>query len=234
MTTIIGNINNIAPNTKITKTMSPKYEIFDTRAIVEKIMSDLGLDCTIKIKGNSPNRVSTKHFVEIALNETFDLPDGKYSPRIIIGNSYAGESSLNVRIGLFRFVCENGLIIGSSTYCKRIRHYGKSSREHVESLTLAIQDAIDKAKDLAWYQYTIMQNKLSLVEAQRKVDSLNLSKKVSEQVVSTFNNATREEDSTQTVYALYNIVNEIMRQRGRSEMRQIERNSNLAEKLLAA
>jgi hypothetical protein len=223
MTTIIGNINNIAPNTKITKTMSPKYEIFDTRAIVEKIMSDLGLDCTIKIKGNNPNRVSTKHFVEIALNETFDLPDGKYSPRIIIGNSYAGESSLNVRIGLFRFVCENGLIIGSSTYCKRIRHYGKSSREHVESLTLAIKDAIDKAKDLAWYQYTTMQGKLSYLEAQRKVESLDLSKSVKEKVLATFECPNREADEGQTVYTLYNIVNEIMRQRGRSEMRQVEK-----------
>jgi hypothetical protein len=227
-------LDRVSASAKISKPMSKNYKTYDTKKLVETVMTKLGLDCTIKASGNIPGRVSTKHFVEIALKEIFTLPDGQYSPRVIIRNSYAGESALIVQIGLYRFVCSNGLIIGSNTFAQKIRHVGKSEEQVLEELTNSILVAIDKAKDLAWYQYTTMQVKLSLADAKRKIISLNLSKAMEQKVLNTFALPTRNEDDTGTVYALYNIVNEIMRQRGRSEMRQIERNNNLAERLLAA
>jgi hypothetical protein len=227
-------LNHVSANAKKSKPMSKNYKTYDTKKLVETVINNLGLDCTIHASGNLPGRKSTKHFVEITLNERFTLPDGIYSPRIIIRNSYAGESALIVQIGLFRFVCSNGLLLGTKTFAQKIRHVGKSEEQVLEELNTSILVAIDKAKDLAWYQYTIMQVKLTYLEAQRKIESLKLPESVSKKVLATFEWPDRPADEGMTIYTLYNIVNEIMRQRSRSEMRQIERNNNLAETLLAA
>ena len=232
--TIIGNLNQLSANARVSKPMSDKYKTYDTKTLVENIVRDLGLDCTIKAKGNIPGRVSTSHFVEIGLKDTFTLPDGLYSPRVIIRNSYAGESALVVQIGLFRFVCSNGLVVGSNTYATKIRHVGRTQDQVYTELKTNIVLAIENAKTLAYEQYMGMTKTLTAVEMRQKIETLNLSKKVQGIVANRFLHTERPEDATRTVWALYNIVNEVIGERSRSDMRVLARNNNLAEKLIAA
>ena len=232
--TIIGNLNQLSANARVSKQMSDKYKTYDTKTLVENIVRDLGLDCTIKAKGNIPGRVSTSHFVEIGLKDTFTLPDGLYSPRVIIRNSYAGESALVVQCGVFRYICENGLTIGSKTFAIKIRHVGRTQEQVYSELRANIIVAIENAKTLAQAMYAGMSESISIVDLKRKLNTLNLSKKVKDVVLYRFQHATRPEDATQTLWSAYNIVNEIMRERGRSEMRTFDRNNNLSEKLIAA
>lgn len=232
--TIIGNLNQLSANARISKPMSDKYKTYDTKTLVENIVHDLGLDCTIKAKGNIPGRVSTSHFVEIGLKDTFTLPDGLYSPRVIIRNSYAGESALVVQCGIFRFICENGLTIGTKTFAVKIRHIGRTQEQVYAELRTNILLAIANAKTLAQTMYAGMSESISIVDLKRKIETLDLSKKVQNQVLYRFLNATRPEDSTQTLWAAYNIINEVIRERSRSEMRMLDRNNNLSEKLIAA
>lgn len=232
--TIIGNLNQLSANARVSKPMSDKYKTYDTKTLVENIVRDLGLDCTIKAKGNIPGRVSTSHFVEIGLKETFTLPDGLYSPRVIIRNSYAGEGSLSVQCGIFRYICENGLTIGSKTFAIRIRHVGRTQEQVYAELRANILVAIENAKKLAQTMYAGMSENISVVDLKRKINTLDLSKKVQDVVLYRFKHATRPEDATQTLWAAYNIINEVMRERSRSEMRTLDRNNNLSEKLIAA
>lgn len=232
--TIIGNLNQLSANARVSKPMSDKYKTYDTKTLVENIVKDLGLDCTIKAKGNMPGRVSTSHFVEIGLKETFTLPDGLYSPRVIIRNSYAGEGSLSVQCGIFRFVCQNGLLIGTKTYATKIRHVGRTQEQVYTELRENIVAAISNAQKLAYDQYMGMTKTLTAVEMRQKIETLDLSKKVQGIVANRFLHTDRPEDSTRTVWALYNIVNEVIGERSRSDMRVLARNNNLAERLIAA
>lgn len=45
-------------------------------------------------------------------------------PEIVIVNSYDGSSSLRIMLGIYRLVCSNGLIVGSTINERRIRHVG--------------------------------------------------------------------------------------------------------------
>jgi hypothetical protein len=58
-------------------------------------------------------------------------------PEIILVNSHDGSSSYQIRAGIYRFVCCNGLIVGSDQFCRRIRHQGS-----------IIDKVVDSANDL--------------------------------------------------------------------------------------
>lgn len=81
---------------------------------------------------------------------------GDSVPQIILKNSYDGSSSLQVMLGIYRFVCANGLIVGSSWASYRIRHVGANA---VQS---AVQAALDVSKqaDLVADKVQLMQAKL--------------------------------------------------------------------------
>jgi len=50
-----------------------------------------------------------KHMVRMTTGEKLF---GEMRPEIVINNSYDGTKALNIRIGMFRFVCSNGMIVG--------------------------------------------------------------------------------------------------------------------------
>ena len=52
-------------------------------------------------------------------------------PEFYVTNAHDGTSSLDIMAGAFRFVCENGLVIGDYTR-ERIRHAGKAASEAID------------------------------------------------------------------------------------------------------
>lgn len=56
-------------------------------------------------------------------------------PEFIIDNSHDGSSSLQVLLGFFRFVCSNGLIVGTTFGKARIRHSGKEAADVLKQIS---------------------------------------------------------------------------------------------------
>lgn len=48
-------------------------------------------------------------------------------PQIVLKNSYDGTSSLQIMLGVYRLVCANGLIVGSTWDMLRVRHVGSNA-----------------------------------------------------------------------------------------------------------
>lgn len=72
-----------------------------------------------KARKNSPEHV--EHFAALSRRDDIANPDLAERPEILIYNSHDGSSSLKLFVGMFRFVCSNGLIAGDG-YSLRVKH----------------------------------------------------------------------------------------------------------------
>lgn len=82
-----------------------------------------------KARKNSPEHV--EHFAALSRYDDIRNPDLAERPEILIYNSHDGSSSLKLFVGMFRFVCSNGLIAGDG-YSLRVKH-SKTGAANFES-----------------------------------------------------------------------------------------------------
>jgi len=76
-------------------------------------------------------------------------------PQIVLTNSHDGKNSFQFTAGLFRMICENGLVVATDTYEDvKIRHMGydfetlqDTIKEMVENLPLTVE-AMNKMKEI--------------------------------------------------------------------------------------
>lgn len=69
-----------------------------------------------------------KHIVKL---EHKDMRNNEYAKQIIITNSHDGSCGLRLDIGLLRFACANGLVVGESFGGYNFRHVGNSINQRV-------------------------------------------------------------------------------------------------------
>jgi hypothetical protein len=169
---------------------------------------------------------------------TFDTAGDKLTPRIVLFNSYNGEKSLQISVGLYRFVCSNGLIIGSTGYHAKVRHVkGQKAEQFLSMLHDRIVEAIAWIRSTLTEQMTALKTRELSVEQQKNIVlSLGLSKRTTNNVLTLVDNsaARRVEDQAPTLYNLWQIVNEQMAKTARSEQRLAERNVDLLSQIIKA
>lgn len=108
-----------APNT------SKNYAFIDTRAVVD-LMAQEGYRVT-SAKQSRPrvrDPLFARHMIEFRrpADEEAARHVGGAVPRLILTNSHDGSSTATVMAGMYRFVCSNGLVIGTDTGAFRARH----------------------------------------------------------------------------------------------------------------
>lgn len=64
----------------------------------------------------------TKHMIRLRHRSLQEV--GGMVPEIVLTNAHDGNSSYQLRAGIYRFVCSNGLIIGNDLFCRRVRYQG--------------------------------------------------------------------------------------------------------------
>jgi hypothetical protein len=74
-----------------------------------------------------------KHILRFRHENNLDLQKGDILPEIVLVNSHDGSSSYQLRAGLYRCVCSNGLIDGDEKFCRKVRHSGDVITQVVES-----------------------------------------------------------------------------------------------------
>ncbi len=106
----IINFNTLNQTEKY-DTLSDKYNVMTTGNIVNDF-KDRGFIVTdykeARIR-KEDRRYKQKHFVRMSLSEDAEMLE---RPEIVIHNSYDGSSPLKVFLGIYRFVCSNGMIVG--------------------------------------------------------------------------------------------------------------------------
>jgi len=91
--------------------VSERYKVINTYDVVQRF-EQYGFELTSIDAGRVRDIAKVgkgKHMVRMAAD--FKMAGG-LRPEVIIHNSYDGTRALNIRVGLFRFVCSNGIVAG--------------------------------------------------------------------------------------------------------------------------
>lgn len=127
---------------------SERYTYIPTITLLESLQKE-GFQpffaCQTRVRDAS-RREHTKHMLRLRRE---DQIAGKQVPEIILLNSHDGPSSYQMLPGLFRFVCQNGLICGQTFGEVRVPHKGDVVEKVIEGAyeVLGLFDRMDEQCD---------------------------------------------------------------------------------------
>ena len=132
-------------------------------------------------------------------------------PQVLLTNSHDGKNAFTFTAGLFRMICENGLVVSTSTFEDvKMRHMGYSFEElqgkikdMVEKLPLTV-DSMNKMKETE-----IEETKA--VEFAKKALTTRFSEKEMKRITVDINQIlkpVRKEDAGKDLWSIFNVVQE--------------------------
>ena len=155
-------LNEIAPSIftmKPSNEVSEKYTHIPTEQVIDdmELMGWKPVDAK-EVKARTKNTQGVQKHLVIFRNDDVVIngQDGDVVyPQILITNSHDGKNAFQFTVGLFRMICENGLVIATDTFEDvKIRHMGydfstlqDTIKEMVERLPLTVE-AMNKMKEV--------------------------------------------------------------------------------------
>lgn len=111
--------------------MSTRYAHINSHAIVEMMTAEgFRLDSATVRKSHKRDPLYAKHQLDFR-HPDLPLIDGA-TPRILFTNAHDGSSAAKFMMGIYRFVCSNGLVVGSTYAKEAVRHSGEQARSLIE------------------------------------------------------------------------------------------------------
>jgi hypothetical protein len=200
------------------KGVSDKYLHVNTETVMDDLAKLGWLPVTASQRRTKPRKdgsptIRSKHMV------SFQNPDlmikGKNGddafPRIIVTNSHDGLCSFQFRIGIYRLVCSNGLVVADEEFSAfSIKHKGYTFGELQTVVAQAVADLPNKVEVL-----NKMQVRMLTADEQRQLAidamalrSTNPDAKYDEASIQEVLTATRKEDEGDSLWLVFNRVQE--------------------------
>lgn len=207
------------PFSQVTKhhSRSRHYDFISTSNLFE-MFSSHGYNCE-EINRRKTRKADKKGFEKHSFAvyggeqlSKYELFSDKGTPRIIVTNSHCGDSSLILRVGYFRHVCSNGLLVSEDIFQPiTLRHRNLTE----DMIMMAVEQAAAQYEDIMGYFKYLMETVPTEAERKeyaQKVAESRLS--VSSRQVESIENsedlleANRDEDTVNTWWHLINTVQE--------------------------
>lgn len=224
-----ATIENLKNRALAKKTTSDRYRMIETstvRKTVAEVLDSNNIEHTVKVvrqperKSKREGEVgcgSTKHAVQFHFTQPVKVFGEEINPKIIIMNSFQGETALRTYVGFYNAVCMNGMISGDDIFKERIVHL---QGQTAETKIAALKESIEAAVIFIQTQFA---NKMeetlsrSLTQAQKLqvIDNISQSARWKKACKDLVVNPVHEKDKADNVYALFNVINEGQRNRGR-------------------
>jgi len=200
------------------KGVSDKYLHVNTETVIDDLEKLGWLPVSAAQRRTKPRKdgsptIRSKHIV------SFQNPDltikGKNGddafPRIIVTNSHDGLSSFQFRVGIYRLVCSNGLVVADEEFSAfSIKHKGYTFEELQGVVSQAVADLPNKIQVL-----NKMQVRMLTADEQRQLAidamalrSTNPDAKYDEATIEEVLAATRKEDEGDSLWLVFNRVQE--------------------------
>ena len=196
-------------------TTSERYSHISTEKIIDDMeLLGWGVVDAKQVRARKSDTIGyQKHLVVFRNNDIqITAEDGdNVFPQILLTNSHDGKNAFTFTAGLFRMVCENGLVVSSKEFENmKIRHYGYSFEELqntikniVEKLPLTV-DALNKFKQIQLGQEQALEfAKRSLTARFSDEELLNIKIDLDELL-----KPTRVEDKGSDLWSVFNVVQE--------------------------
>ena len=211
-------VNNAAPSVftiKPSEEVSDKYTHIPTERVIDD-MESLGWG-VVEAKEVKARKSTTKGFQKHLLVFRNDdiVINGKDGdtvfPQILLTNSHDGKNSFTFTAGLFRMICENGLVIADTEFEDvKMRHMGYTFedlqgmiKEMVEKLPLTVE-SMNKMKEVELEEDQIISLATSLLDIRVEGTDNNVDIEAIEEVLE----VQRKEDVGSGLWEVFNRVQE--------------------------
>ena len=225
-------------NDKICGVVSDKYAYFDDDEVMDIIGGSPLADFQFQYAGVSPERL---HLRAIDLDNPFKIEGDKSDLYMLyfVDNSMVGQASFKVRIGIYRQVCSNGLIIPMKDFvlCKAVH---RGNRDIAAQFNQSVEFFKEKRDEIQAILTASAEEEASIEQLRQKFDEdyvktyvakkLNTNKSETEKIIVLFDRYSIEYGRA-SKWAFTNAVTEFARDLPES---QLERRLYLESKALAA
>lgn len=188
--------------------MSDRYVHVNTAQVID-IMSDAGFSVSdIKVDRARKGGADFKRHMVIFRDDSSQTPDGSYTPQMLWTNSHNGTSPASMRLGIYRFVCSNGMVAGTDFAHERIRHMGDLARQvldRVRSLSAHSTKVFSQIEN--WSKIDLEKEKR--VELARRAALIRFGEqKVQQYNIMDLLNVRRAEDDKGDLWTTFNVIQE--------------------------
>lgn len=132
-------------------------------------------------------------------------------PQILLTNSSDGKNAFTFRAGIFRLVCENGLVISTQDFADmRIRHYGYDFSELQKVITAMVEKLPLTVESMNKFKQTKL-NENQMVEFAKRAVEVRFGKEDVKHIQMDFNEflkPTRKEDEGNDLWSVFNRIQE--------------------------
>ena len=209
----IRNRANSIFTTKGAPETSDKYSHIPTEKIIDDMAAlGWGVVDAKQVKARK-NKGFQKHLIVFRNNDIqITAEDGDdVFPQILLTNSHDGKNAFTFTAGLFRMVCENGLVIASTEFEKmKIRHMGYNFEElqntiksMVEKLPLTVE-SLNKFREVELNQEQALEFAKKALECrfdETEMTSIDVD-------LNDLLTAKRKEDQGSDLWSIYNVIQE--------------------------
>ena len=192
---------------------SERYSHIPTYQIVED-MKVLGWEVVdVKEVKARKNVGFQKHLVVFRNNDiVIDGKDGDtVFPQILLTNSSDGKNAFTFRAGLFRLVCENGLVISTQDFANmRIRHYGYKFEDLKSTITNIVEKLPLTVASMNKFKQ-IQLNKKQIIKLAKEALNIRFGEVEMNRITVDWNEfvkPTRREDEGTDLWSVFNVVQE--------------------------
>ncbi len=211
MNNVIG-LNNAPVITTLDQAhprVSAKYKLVPTKLIAQKFF-DLGfkVDDYKAVRVRDASRIGyQKHFVRLSHPSLLNTQHKDVKLQLLVTNSHDGSSALSIKLGIFRLVCSNGLVVGSVFEAVTLRHTGRI----IEEIDGAVERMVAQVQKLDAYLTQMKSRTLSESEIKEFYDravKVRYGDKMAGQDVTI--HARRPDDTANDLFTVYNRVQETL------------------------
>ena len=154
-----------------------------------------------------------KHLVVFRNSEiVIDGADGDtVFPQILLTNSHDGKNAFTFTAGLFRMICENGLVVCNQEFENlKIRHYGYDFEELEKTINAMVEKLPLTVESMNRFKTTVLNSNQMLDFAKRALNSRFTDSEL-EHITIDLNDLltpSREEDKGNDMWSVFNTVQE--------------------------
>jgi len=186
----------------------PTYKIIEDMEVLGWRVTD-----TKQVRARGTNAGYQKHLVvfrnpDIVINGA----DGDtVFPQILLTNSSDGKNAFTFKAGLFRLVCENGLVISTEDFADlKMRHFGYEFSELQKTITKMVEKLPLTVESMNKFKQTQMTDKQVLKFAKDALEARFGETEVKRITIdyNEFVKATRKEDEGNDLWSVFNRIQE--------------------------
>jgi len=131
---------------KASDKVSSKYTFIPTTRILGVLENEGWIPTSVQQVNSHKegNKQFAKHLIRLRRDGELntDINVGDTIPEIVLFNSHNGKSNYDLRMGLYRFICSNGMVVSDAEFGSiKIRHMGYSDEQIMD----ASQEFIDNS-----------------------------------------------------------------------------------------